>query len=164
MPRPAVETAAKRPRAIRNIGAIRSKLRSKAARDMTHLGFGSGEPRGSGAVRLDKCLIAPSEHCIDQRFRLTAMRLRTGRSRPRKRGPLGAPLRRFDCRPRNSRNAGARRSKTRSNFARDMTHTFQFEPQGSGGVSYLNIAQIGATTLTVNGICTALRYEIMVMP
>src|ERR1044071_2628743 len=48
-------------------------------------------------------------------------------------------------RPRNSRNAGARRSKSRSKFARDMTHTFQFEPQGSGGVSYLNIAQIGHT-------------------
>ena|SRR5207237_9100340 len=46
-------------------------------------------------------------------------------------------------RPRNSRNAGARRSKARSKFTRDMTHTFQLDPQAIEGVSYLNTAQIG---------------------
>ena len=38
--------------------------------------------------------------------------------------------------------AGARRSKNRSKLARDMTHTFEFEPRGGGRVSYLNSAKI----------------------
>ena len=46
-------------------------------------------------------------------------------------------------RPRTSRNAGARLSKKRPNFVRDMTHTFQLEPLGAGRVSYLNNAKIG---------------------
>ena len=134
---------------------------------------------GSGAVRLDNRYVAPSEHRIDQQFCAAAMRFRRCEEGAQFRTP-SLRLRSLSreaqmpspavakapaaVRPRNSRKAGARRSKRRSKFARDMTHTFQFEPQGSGAVSYLNSAQIGMCSLTVNGICTALRCEIMVMP
>ena len=47
----------------------------------THLEFGSWEPRGSGAVRLDDLWIPESEHCIDQRFRTAALRFRTCETR-----------------------------------------------------------------------------------
>jgi hypothetical protein len=62
----------------------------------THLfSSGSGEPRGSGAVRLDKGFVASSEHCIDQRFRLIAMQIRTGPSARRgakNKGPARGPF------------------------------------------------------------------------
>ena len=41
-----------------------------------------------------------------------------------------------------------------------MTHTFQFEPQGSGGVSYLNSAQIGANNSKVHVIESLDRLEL----
>lgn len=73
-------------------------------------------------------------------------------------------------RPRNSRNAGAKRSKTRSKFARDMTHTpFQLEILaplfwklwGAGAFSFEQRSDRGVV-MRLQGIYAALRYEIMV--